>query len=217
MTESRDYFSNHRLKLKFPWRLYHGPIVSALAAAVQDASGPQVLNVGSGPFFELESLPAAGHVFTVCDIDSRAIEIARELHGAKLARTDVLEPGSALPYPSESFDLVVAMDVIEHVANPLPWLSDLVRVTRRGGSLFLTTPNYASWSLNVIERTALEAVARVQGFTRKGIHPTPLNPTTMKGLLRGAGADSANVEVISLGWVVSARAWRATESGSVLS
>ena len=29
MTEAVDYFSNHALKLRFPWRLYHGPIVPA--------------------------------------------------------------------------------------------------------------------------------------------------------------------------------------------
>jgi SAM-dependent methyltransferase len=208
MSEAVDYFSNHRLKLRFPWRLYHGPIVKALVREVQAAPGPAVLNVGSGPFFELDLLPATNRRFSICDIDARAIDIARQLHGQKLASADVIDAGAPLPYASESFDLVVAMDVIEHVAVPEPWLADLFRVVRHGGKLFLTTPNYASLSLNVIERTALELIARAQGFTRKGLHPTPLNPGRTRGLLANAGADEIDVRVISRGWVVSASARR---------
>jgi len=35
-----DYFSNHRLKLRFPWRLYHAPIVAALERALRKAPVP---------------------------------------------------------------------------------------------------------------------------------------------------------------------------------
>ena len=56
MSEAVDYFANHRHKLKFPWSLYHRPIVSALEAALGSSLGPEVLNVGSGPFFELEEV-----------------------------------------------------------------------------------------------------------------------------------------------------------------
>ena len=84
MTEAVDYFSNHRLKLRFPWRLYHGPIVDARDRAVREAPGPSVLNVGSGPFFELDRLSGEGRRFTICDVDSRAIEI--EICPASLIR-----------------------------------------------------------------------------------------------------------------------------------
>jgi len=44
-----------------------------------------VLNLGSGPFFELESLADSGRRFTVCDIDPRAVELARERYATRLA------------------------------------------------------------------------------------------------------------------------------------
>jgi hypothetical protein len=104
MVSQPDYFSNHRLKLRFPWRLYHDPIVRELGRVVHSSPGPDVLNVGSGPFFELDRLGRAGKRFTICDIDSRAVALAREIHGAALTRADVVAADRPLPYADASFD-----------------------------------------------------------------------------------------------------------------
>lgn len=206
MTDQPDYFKNHALKLKFPWSLYHGPIVAALQQAIVCSPGPDVLNLGSGPFLELRSLDRAGRRLTVCDIDERAVEQARELWGDELAGADVIAPDSSLPYEDERFDTVVSMDVIEHVPEPVSWVREALRVLRPHGTLFLTTPNYASVSLRVLENTALEAVARYQGFSRKHIHPTKMTPERLSGVLRDAGAGQLVVQQISLGWVLTAHA-----------
>jgi len=208
MSESVDYFSNHRNKLRFPWRLYHQPIVNELATALTASVGTEVLNLGSGPFFELSSLPKLDKRFTLCDIDPRALTVAREIHGAALAGTDTLTPGAPLPYPSAHFDAVVSMDVVEHLIDPLPWLQDALRVLKPGGLLFLTTPNYASRSLRAIENTALEAIARTQGFSRKDLHPSKLDTLSLYSLLARAGAKNAVIKRISFGWVLAAYAWR---------
>ncbi|HTY54948.1 MAG TPA: class I SAM-dependent methyltransferase [Candidatus Binataceae bacterium] len=47
----------------------------------------------------------------------------------------------ALPYPDQSFDLVVLTEVIEHLENHRAAISELSRVLRPGGRLILTTPN----------------------------------------------------------------------------
>lgn len=206
--EAVDYFSNHRLKLRFPWSLYHGPIVRELDRALLACAGRRVLNIGSGPFFELSRLTASGKEFTLCDVDSRAMELARDLHGAAVARVDVLAPGAPLPYEKASFDAVVSMDVVEHVAEPLSWVAEALRVLRPGGTLFLTTPNYASLSLRVIESTVLEAIARAQGFSRRALHPTKLDAEKLRSLLDAAGAKKTEIRPISLGWVLAARASR---------
>jgi len=208
VNERVDYFSNHRLKLRFPWRLYHEPIVRELELVLSAAEGPEVLNLGSGPFFELSRLPELHKRFTLCDIDPRALALARSVHGARLAGTDSVLPGAPLPYPDGRFDVVVSMDVIEHLPDPLPWLEEALRVLKPGGSLFLTTPNYASRSLRTLESTALEAVARFQGFSRKGLHPSKLDRSKLLALLTRAGARDASVKELSFGWVLAASATR---------
>jgi SAM-dependent methyltransferase len=206
MSEKVDYFSNHSLKLRFPWRLYHGPIVRELVRAVKASPGPDVLNIGSGPFFELKRLPKTDRRFTICDIDERAIDLARRVHGNGLAGSDVIGGGGSLPYADGQFDLVVSMDVIEHVPDPVPWLREATRVLKRGGDLFVTTPNYASWSLRIIEDTILEAVARMQGFSRRHIHPVKLNAPEIRELLGTVGLVGIDVRTVALGWVVAATA-----------
>lgn len=204
MTSTPDYFENHRHKLRFPWTLYHRPIVSALGAALGKSPGPEVLNVGSGPFFELSELDSRERTITVCDVDPRAIELARELHDGKLAGADVIRADAPLPYPNDRFDLVVSMDVVEHLPDPGPWVRELLRVIKPEGMLFLTTPNYASKGLVTIERTALELVARAQGFSRKALHPSKLTPTSLRDLLESAGFCRIDLDILAFGWVLAA-------------
>lgn len=206
MQARTDYFANHRLKLRFPWSLYHTPIVAALQRVITLSPGPSILNLGSGPFFELSSLADGGRRFTVCDIDPRAVALASELYGARLAGADVLQPGQPLPYEDQRFDAVVSMDVIEHVSEPLGWLREALRVLKPQGLLFLTTPNYGSRSLRVLENTALEAVARLQNFSRKDLHPTKMDEARLAATLRGAGVQTLSIERIAYSWVLSAYA-----------
>jgi SAM-dependent methyltransferase len=206
MAEAVDYFTNHRYKVRFPWSLYHGPIIESLKATLASCPGRQVLNLGSGPFFELPELGAVDKDFTLADIDPRAIELAAQIHGSKLKGATVISADQPLPFATGQFDLVVSMDVIEHVPDPAPWLHEALRVLRPGGTLFLTTPNYASWSLKFLEATALELIARRQGFSRVSLHPSKMTPLRLDSLLVESGCEAVQIASIAFGWVLAASA-----------
>jgi len=51
---------------------------------------------------------------------------------------------AALPLDDASVDTAAAIEVIEHLENPRAFVRELVRVTRPGGWVVLTTPNQLS-------------------------------------------------------------------------
>jgi ubiquinone/menaquinone biosynthesis C-methylase UbiE len=48
----------------------------------------------------------------------------------------------SVPFPSRFFDAVFSCETVEHVTSPRKGLSELFRVLRPGGQLYLTCPNY---------------------------------------------------------------------------
>jgi SAM-dependent methyltransferase len=51
--------------------------------------------------------------------------------------------GMQLPFDNETFDLVVSMQVIEHIVDQATYLGEIVRVLKRGGVAVFATPNAA--------------------------------------------------------------------------
>jgi SAM-dependent methyltransferase len=73
------------------------------------------------------------------DFSYSALKIAQKgVTSASLAQADATK----LPFLAESFDIVVSCETIEHLPDPLSGLSEMARVCRPGGLLYLTTPNY---------------------------------------------------------------------------
>lgn len=121
-------------------RLMH---LRAYDEAVRHATGRDVLDVGCNTGYgTMRFVPVAGRVVGV-DVSPRAIEAARER--ATAGRPEfIVTSGFALPFADASFDLVSSFQVLEHVPDPAPFLAELSRVTRPGGSVILATPNAAT-------------------------------------------------------------------------
>ena len=85
-------------------------------------------------------LPLAGTHFV--EISRAALSRLVE-HGGIVAHATA----EALPFPDEAFDLVMAMDIIEHVDDDEPVFKELARVLRPGGALVLSSPLHPeSWT-----------------------------------------------------------------------
>jgi len=54
--------------------------------------------------------------------------------------TDVLGVGQSLPFQDDSFDAVFSFAVLEHVTDPFRCATELIRVLKPGGELFVVVP-----------------------------------------------------------------------------
>jgi ubiquinone/menaquinone biosynthesis C-methylase UbiE len=119
---------------------------------------------------------------TAADVSLVALKRARaNVPGVTLV---VLDQAAPLPFPDESFDLVLCADTLEYVEDLPRTLSELRRVLALEGRLALTTPMHS-------RMTGLEVLAR--GFDHRF---DPLGPPTrlfsrasLERLLELAGLD----------------------------
>jgi SAM-dependent methyltransferase len=103
-------------------------------------AGDRVLDLGCGAGEFTAELAAAGAAVVGIDVAQAALERARAKHPGLEFRIAPLD--GPLPLEDNSFELVWASEVIEHVADTARWLSEVRRVLAPAGRLLLTTPSH---------------------------------------------------------------------------
>lgn len=76
-----------------------------------------------------------------CQAVGLDIELERTQDARQLVNQVVCGAGEALPFPSESFDLILSHEVLEHVQDDRQTIQEIVRTLRPGGRLVLFVPN----------------------------------------------------------------------------
>jgi SAM-dependent methyltransferase len=69
------------------------------------------------------------------------IEFARTLDARQKSPRVICGVGEHLPFPSDSFDLILSHEVLEHVQNDQEAVNEIVRTLKPGGRLALFCPN----------------------------------------------------------------------------
>ncbi len=148
--------------------------------------GSRVLDIGCGAGLASEGLARAGKQVVGLDRAPAALAAARahaEAAGLPIDyRLGGVEQVAELP----PFDAVVALEVVEHVADVQEFLADALSVLRPGGRLFLSTLNRTAKSL-LIAKFGAEYVARLLPV---GTHDWRrfLKPAELAAHARAAGA-----------------------------
>ncbi len=108
--------------------------------------GIKVLDVGAGRGEFADMLAKQGYEVSCVDgVRKFYLELARR--GYEAANVDLEE--EQLPFSDNSFDLVVSLEVIEHLWNTNYYLKELWRVLKPHGRVILTTPNYNYWTFRI--------------------------------------------------------------------
>jgi 2-polyprenyl-3-methyl-5-hydroxy-6-metoxy-1,4-benzoquinol methylase len=102
--------------------------------------GMSVLDFGCGQGAFSQRLIDAGMTVDACDIDTDQIK-ARVSGKITLDLNTADIPGTI----SKKYDMVVAVEIIEHLNNPWKYLNDCLSVLKPGGLIVLSTPNISSF------------------------------------------------------------------------
>ena len=178
------------------------PIVTAIDEAKKRATGPgdRILEVGCGTAALAAAFAARGAEVVASDVSLRWLVLAQKRLGDAHAGDVELVAcaAEALPFPDESFDVVAATDVIEHVEDPRRFVAESSRVLRPGGLLFLATPNRYSLGLEphvrllgvgYLPRPLAESYVRRFRKTSYS-HVRLLSAASLASLLREHGLDA---------------------------
>jgi 2-polyprenyl-6-hydroxyphenyl methylase/3-demethylubiquinone-9 3-methyltransferase len=180
-----------------------GWIMGRVAKRFPSVAGVRLLDVGCGAGLAAESLAHRG--FDVLGIDAAAdlIAVARD-HGGATGPAYRVAVAEDLVAEGARFQVVTALEVVEHVPDPAAFIRALVALLEPGGVLVMSTLNRTRRSF-LVAKLGAEYVLRMLPV---GTHDWRqfITPAELAKLTRDAGArvtDTAGLSPGLRGWHVA--------------
>ncbi len=148
---------------------------------INSLKGITVLDVGCGGGLVCEPLTRLGASVTGADADSVAIDVATE-HADDLDITYINKPAEEI---TEQFDVVLALEIIEHVSSPQDFVTEIARLVKPGGLVIFSTLNRTLHSF-ALAKVAAEYILR---WVPAGTHDWKkfIKPSEFARMARAAG------------------------------
>jgi SAM-dependent methyltransferase len=151
------------LKLLVPsYRTRYLLIQRLFARLSADGPIPRAFNLGTGQGEYDYMVKGFCRELHACDINVRDIEHAKALNRDQTGIIHAVQDAQALTYPTDFFDAVLSVDVIEHVQDCRSAVREMSRVCKPGGYVIVTAPSLrfpllydpVNWVLNKFGRHA---------------------------------------------------------------
>jgi SAM-dependent methyltransferase len=136
LERASDRYRKHHEEARSRDFIFAGEERAELFTRYVGGPGRRVLDIGCR-YGALTSRYVDGNDVVGIDIDRAALETAAELR-IETIWADAEEP---LPFDDESFDVVVAGELLEHVRDPAALVGEAHRVLRSGGTFVGSVPN----------------------------------------------------------------------------
>jgi 2-polyprenyl-6-hydroxyphenyl methylase/3-demethylubiquinone-9 3-methyltransferase len=152
-------------------------------AALRPLAGKRALDIGCGAGLVAEPLARLGAQVTAIDAAPENIAVAAG-HAATMGLAIDYRACGVEALPDAPFDLITALEVIEHVSDPGRFLAAIAPLLRPGGMFILSTPNRTALS-----RLLVVTLAEGTGRIAKGTHDWSrfLVPDELEALLTPLG------------------------------
>jgi 2-polyprenyl-3-methyl-5-hydroxy-6-metoxy-1,4-benzoquinol methylase len=186
--ELRGFFGKNKLQ-KF-WRLARTSYVlyNLLKSYAKRPSGEiRICDIGCGPGIVSSFFARRGFQVVGIDIVEPLISFARKyfeklgLQG-KFITADITKQDPS--FGSINANSIICIDAIEHFSDPNRSIHNFKTIITRGGSVFLTTPNFGNPLFTLIERS-WDVVGKTPGWGH--LHVTRLGLRQYKHLFESAG------------------------------
>ena len=169
------------------------------------ASGDSVcLDVGCGEGYGASALARQVKRLTAIDVDRKTIAAAREKYRAKNLNFMVYD-GRQLPFAENSFDIVTAFHVLEHVKDDFYFVDEAKRVLKPGGKLILATPNKEMRLSGTMAPWNIHHFREYNDFDLKMILACPFGGADIFGV--GACPEVITIEKARIRQAVKIAAW----------
>jgi SAM-dependent methyltransferase len=112
----------------------HDRTLEVIKAQVPPGPGVRVLDIGAGRGALSFQLKAAGYQVAACDLYPQDFQVPD-------VECRQVDADAHLPYQDASFDLVLAVELAEHIEDHVTLFSEVERVLKTDGRFVLTTPN----------------------------------------------------------------------------
>lgn len=118
------------------WRAGQERRLQMILEAASELLAGTLLENGCGVGMYVEHLrPHTGHIIGI------EYDFERAHQAGTRSNTICSAAGEALPFPDNSFDLILSHEVIEHVQDDRKAVAEMVRTLRTGGRILLYCPN----------------------------------------------------------------------------
>jgi 2-polyprenyl-6-hydroxyphenyl methylase/3-demethylubiquinone-9 3-methyltransferase len=174
--------------------------------------GLAVLDVGCGGGLACEPLARLGAAVTGVDPAAENVGAARaHAEAAGLAIDYRIGTAEALLAGGESFDAVLALEVVEHVADVPLFLGTCAGLVRPGGLLVLSTINRTAKAFGL----AIVGAEYVLGWLPRGTHSYDklVRPEELAGPLRAAGL--REIETVGIAYDPFGDRWQTSRDTDV--
>ena len=157
--------------------------------ALDALDGLDILDIGCGGGLVCESLARLGGNVTGADADAQAVEVAK-VH-AKESGLKIKYENKPAEDIKKQFDVVLALEIIEHVKNPAEFVSSVSKLLKPGGLVIFSTLNRnpKSFLLGIV---AAEYILR---WVPKGTHSWNkfIKPSELSRYARNTGLTPQNI------------------------